>query len=122
MVIAFVVIVAGVSLVIQGWREVHRANREDRFATTGPYAVVRHPQYLGIFVALFGQLIHWPTIPTLVLFPVIVWAYVRLARREEAQMVKRFGAAYREYRQRAPGFVPRTEQWRDLFSRGAVHG
>lgn len=122
MVIAFIVIFAGISLVIQGWREVYRANKEGRFATAGPYAVVRHPQYFGIFVALFGQLIHWPTIPTLVLFPFIVWAYVRLARREEAEMIRRFGPAYREYQEKVPGFIPHAGQWRELFSRGAVYG
>jgi protein-S-isoprenylcysteine O-methyltransferase Ste14 len=122
MILAFIVIFAGISLVIQGWREVYRARRENRFATEGPYAIVRHPQYLGIFVALFGQLIHWPTIPTLVLFPVIVWAYVRLARREERETTAHFGEAYREYQRRVPGFIPGGGQRRELFSRGAVHG
>ena len=122
MIIAFVVIVAGVSLVVQGWREVYRARKESRFATAGPYAVIRHPQYLGIFVALFGQLIHWPTIPTVVLFPVIVWAYVRLARREEREMVAHFGEAYREYQERVPGFIPRAGQWRDLLWPRPAHG
>ena len=122
MIIGFVVIVAGVSLVIQGWREVYRARNEGRFATAGPYAVIRHPQYLGIFVALFGQLIHWPTIPTLVLFPVIVWAYVRLARREEREMVGRFGESYREYQESVPGFIPRAGRWRDLLWPRPAHG
>lgn len=119
---AFVVIFAGISLVIQGWREVYRANSEGRFAASGPYAVIRHPQYMGIFVALFGQLIHWPTLPTLTLFPFIVWAYVRLARREEAAMISRFGEAYREYQERVPGFIPRAGQWRELFAGRAVNG
>lgn len=122
MIIAFVVIVAGVSLVVQAWREVYRARKEDRFATAGPYAVIRHPQYLGIFVALFGQLVHWPTIPTVVLFPVIVWAYVRLARREEREMVGRFGEAYCEYQESVPGFIPRAGQWRDLLWPRPAHG
>src|SRR3546814_19066843 len=54
--------------------------------TDGIYGVVRHPQYTGIFLAVFGQLVHWPTILTLVLAPVIVLAYLHLARREEAQL------------------------------------
>ena len=77
--------------------------------------LVRHPQYTGIFLGLFGQLIHWPTIPTVVLFPIVVWAYVRLARREERQMIERFGDAYEAYRRRVPRFFPRRGQWRRLL-------
>src|SRR6266571_6056415 len=102
----------GLSLLIAGWREVYRAHHEERLATEGLYGVVRHPQYLGIFLALFGQLIHWPTVLTLALFPVIVWVYVRLARREEAQMVRRFGDEYLDYQRRVPMFFPRLRDWK----------
>jgi protein-S-isoprenylcysteine O-methyltransferase Ste14 len=98
---------AGIALLITGWREVYRASRGGCLATEGLYGAVRHPQYLGIFLALFGQLIHWPTVLTLVLFPVIVWVYVRLARREEDQMISRFGEQSLDYRQRVPMFFPR---------------
>ncbi len=106
---------AGISLLIEGWREVYRARREGRLATDRLYGVVRHPQYNGIFLAIFGQLIHWPTIPTLALFPLIVWAYVRLARKEEAQMIARFGDEYLAYRARVPMFFPRRGEWRRLL-------
>ncbi len=105
----------GISLLIEGWREIYRARREGRLATDRLYGVVRHPQYTGIFLAIFGQLIHWPTIPTLVLFPAIVWAYYRLARREEAQMVERFGEEYVAYRRRVPMIWPRRGEWRRLL-------
>src|SRR3546814_8629580 len=79
--------------------------------------VVRHPQYTGIFLAIFGQLVHWPTIPTLALGPVIVLAYVHLARREEAQLIlQRFGDAYLAYRQQVHMFFPR---WRTVRERTA---
>lgn len=115
MVIGYGFLFLGVSLLVEGWREVYRASREGRLATDGLYGVVRHPQYLGIFVALFGELIHWPTIPTLVLFPVVVWAYVRLARREEARMLEKLGDEYRAYQDRVPMFFPRRGQWRRLL-------
>ena len=75
------------------------------------YGLVRHPQYTGIFLAVFGQLVHWPTIPTLVLAPIIVIAYVRLAKREEVRLTEQFGARYAEYRHRVPMFFPR---WHDV--------
>ena len=78
--------------------------------------VVRHPQYTGIFLAIIGQLIHWPTIPTVVLFPVIVWAYYRLAKREEQQMLEKFGTAYVIYCQHVPMFIPRGKDWKHFLS------
>lgn len=115
MLLGYTFVFFGISLLIEGWREVYRARREGRLATDRLYGVVRHPQYTGIFLAIFGQLIHWPTIPTLVLFPAIVWAYARLARREEAQMVERFGDEYLAYRARVPMFFPRRGEWRRLL-------
>ena len=115
MLVGYALVFFGISVLIEGWREVYHASREGRLATDRLYAVVRHPQYTGIFLAVFGQLIHWPTIPTLVLFPVIVWAYYRLAKREEAQMVERFGDEYLTYRRRVPMFFPRRGEWRKFL-------
>lgn len=110
----------GLGLLVEGWREVYRARQQGRLATGGLYRLVRHPQYTGIFLALFGQLVHWPTIITLALFPVIVWTYVRLARREERQMAKQFGGAYEAYRERTPSFFPKWGQWRALWNEARV--
>ena len=114
MLIGYVFVVAGILLLVKGWRQVYVASREGRLATTGIYAVVRHPQYDGILLAVFGQLVHWPTILTLLLAPVIAWAYVRLARKEETRMIEVFGARYRAYQRHVPMFVPR---WRALIER-----
>lgn len=115
MLLGWTFVLFGLSLLSEGWREVYRASREERLVTDGLYGVVRHPQYLGIFLALFGQLIHWPTVLTLALFPAIVWVYVRLARREEAQVLRKFGEEYRAYQQRVPMFLPRWHDWRRLL-------
>ncbi len=109
-------IIVGLLLLIGGWREVYRARREGRMAEKGLYAVIRHPQYSGIILAVFGQIVHWPTVGTLVLFAVIVLVYVRLARREEINMIARFGNAYRDYLQRVPMFFPHQGEWRRLFN------
>lgn len=115
MLLGYSVLFLGIGLLIEGWREVYSANREGRLATDQLYGVVRHPQYLGIFLALFGQIIHWPTIPTVLLFPVIIWAYVRLALKEEAEMIRQFGDAYLAYRHRVPMFIPHLRDWRRLL-------
>jgi protein-S-isoprenylcysteine O-methyltransferase Ste14 len=87
-------------------------------ARGGLYRLVRHPQYTGLFIALFGEgVVHWPTIFSVGVFPIIVLAYTLLARREERQMVARFGDAYRAYRRQVPMFLPRAGQWRNFFDR-----
>lgn len=115
MVLGYAFVFLGIFLLIEGWRELYQARRARRLATDRLYGVIRHPQYLGILLALFGQLVHWPTIPTLVLFPIIMWAYVRLARREEGTMIARFGDKYLDYQRRVPMFVPRLHEWRRLI-------
>ena len=115
MLIGYTFVFLGISLLIEGWREVYIATKEKGLATDKLYAVVRHPQYTGIFLAVFGQLIHWPTIPTVVLFPVIVWAYYRLALREELQMVLQFGSAYETYQRNVPMFFPKEGEWKKLI-------
>lgn len=122
MVIGYTFVFAGLALLAEGWREVYVASREDRLATDGLYRVVRHPQYTGIFLAILGQLIHWPTVLTLLLAPFIVAAYIWLARKEERKMLEQFGEEYREYQRRVPMFFPRWGEWRRLFRSGAPPG
>lgn len=116
MVLGYVFLVVGVLLVVQGWREVHRASREKRLATGGVYSMVRHPQYTGILLALFGEgVIHWPTVLTLALYPVMVLLYVRLAIKEEQELLATFGEEYLVYQRRVPKFFPRWGTWNRLF-------
>lgn len=116
MIIGYSIAFLGIALVTAGWREVYRARRENRLTRQGPYQFARHPQYTGIFLVMFGEgVVHWPTVFSLAAFPIVVIAYYLLARKEERQMVERFGQEYREYRARVPMFLPRREQWRGLW-------
>ena len=98
-------IAAGLALVAVGWAQVFGARRELR--TSGIYGLVRHPQYLGLIVAIIGLIVQWPTIPTLLMAPVLVVMYVRQARREDEDLQARFGDAFTAYASRVPAFVPR---------------
>ena len=110
MLLGYTIVFAGASLVADGWRRIHQARREEKLMTDGIYARVRHPQYTGLFLIVFGEgVVHWPTIVSLAAFPVIVVAYTLLARKEERQMLDKFGDAYREYQRRVPMFIPRLE-------------
>src|SRR5262249_32884469 len=60
MVIGYTIAFFGVMLLIAGWREVYQANRQGWLATRGLYDLMRHSQYTGIFLALFGEgLVHF---------------------------------------------------------------
>ena len=107
---SYVFIGGGFWLIAAAWRRLHEAAQQDRLATTGPYAWVRHPQYDGFLLVMLGFLVQWPTIPMLVMFPILVVVYTRLARAEEREVAARFGAAWREYAARTPGFVPRRRR------------
>ena len=116
MLIGYAIAFLGLFMLAEGWREVYLARREGRMVTDGLYGVVRHPQYTGIFLALFGEgIVHWPTVFSVAMFPLIVWAYVRLARKEEKQMTERFGERYLEYQRRVPMFFPRWGEWPRLW-------
>lgn len=107
MLLGYTIVFAGAGLVADGWRRIHRARQDDRLVTDGVYARVRHPQYTGLFMIVFGEgIVHWPTIFSVLAFPVIVGAYTLLARKEERAMLMKFGDEYREYRDRVPMFVP----------------
>ena len=76
-------------------------------ARDGVYARMRHPQYVAFVLVLTGFLLQWPTLLTLASYPVLVWAYARLARREEKDCLGRFGDEYVRYMQQVPAFIPR---------------
>jgi protein-S-isoprenylcysteine O-methyltransferase Ste14 len=85
----------------------YKAQRNHVLASSGPYARIRHPQYVAFIIIMFGFLLQWPTLVTLLMFPVLVIVYVRLARTEELWALKEFGDTYQRYRARTPSFVPR---------------
>lgn len=105
-----VLIGGGFILLAAAWRVLFAAQQARRLATTGPYASVRHPQYGGFIVIMLGFLLQWPTLLTLVMFPILVWMYVRLARREEREVRAEFGEAYARYAAATPAFFPRLRR------------
>ncbi len=105
MVLSNVLIILGIWLVSAGWERVYQSQGE--LVTDGVYLFMRHPQYTGIFIITLGFMIQWPTLATLLLWPFVIWMYVRLARREERDVLQEFPVQYREYMERTPMFLPR---------------
>jgi protein-S-isoprenylcysteine O-methyltransferase Ste14 len=94
--------VFGFIIMGMGWRKIHSA--QGGLVTDGVYNKVRHPQYVGLFLVSAGLLVQWPTIPTLLSWPILMGVYYKLAKREEREMVMKFGENYLSYKKRVPGF------------------
>jgi len=97
----------GFILLASAWKVLYEAQRQHKLATTGAYARVRHPQYIGFVLIMTGVLLQWPTLVTLAMFPILVFMYARLANREEANMLAQFGDEYRRYVAAVPAFIPK---------------
>ena len=106
---SYVFLGLGFYLLSSAWNVLYHAQRRNALATSGPYARIRHPQYVAFILVLLGFLLQWPTLLTLVMFPVLLVMYGRLATTEEAEMRRRFGAGFDAYAARTPRFLP---SWR----------
>jgi len=106
-ILSFIFIGVGFTLIAAAWRVLYAAQQRGVLAVTGPYAHMRHPQYVGFVLVMLGFLVQWPTLLTLAMFPVLVAMYVNLARAEERDAVAVFGTTYRSYMNKVPAFIPR---------------
>ncbi len=97
----------GFWLLSSAWNVLYHAQRRQRLAVSGVYERMRHPKYVAFVLILFGFLLQWPTLLTLVMFPVLLVMYGRLAVTEEAEMRAQFGGEYERYAARTPRFIPR---------------
>ncbi len=121
MLLGYVFVFLGIGIFFQGWRQVHKARQKKQLVTDGLYRFVRHPQYTGLFIALFGEgIVHWPTLFSVGLFPIIIFAYVMLAKKEEQRVLEEFGEEYLMYQKRVPMFIPRRKDWREFASKSSL--
>ena len=103
---SYILIFFGFALLAKAWKALYAAQRNHQLATAGPYARIRHPQYAGFILIMFGFLLQWPTLITLVMFPILVWMYLRLAHNEERESRATFGKEWEEYAKHTPAFIP----------------
>ena len=100
-----IIMLIGIVLIIVGWKQIF--NAKGGLVTTGIYAHVRNPQYLGMLLLTFGMNVQWLTILSLVLWPLLAVLYYRLAQEEAKIMEEKFGERFREYKRAVPLFIPR---------------
>jgi protein-S-isoprenylcysteine O-methyltransferase Ste14 len=111
MTLAVGVPIAFVGLLVRAWAAGH-IRKNNRLATTGPYAHTRNPLYFGSFLIASGFAIaaHWSLLLLVIAFFVAV--YGPTMERERANVSGRFPEAYAEWEQNVPAFVPRPIPWR----------
>jgi len=109
-----VLIFGGFWLLASAWKVLYHAQRSNRLATSGPYARMRHPQYVGFVLIMTGFLLQWPTLVTLAMYPILAFMYAHLAKGEEAEMLARFGGGYAAYANGTPRFFPKLGALRSI--------
>lgn len=112
-IISYIFILGGLALLVLAWNVLYDAQKTGQLANTGPYAYVRHPQYTAFMLIMVGFLIQWPTILTILMFPILVYVYRRLAFMEEKNVMLDLGDKYLDYASETPAFMPNLSKLRE---------
>ena len=105
-ILSIALIAFGFLLLVNSWGVLYKAQRKHNIASSGPYSYVRHPQYIGFIIIMLGFLLQWLPLLTLVMFPILLIMYLRLAKTEERESLEIFGNKYKEYMEKTPAFIP----------------
>lgn len=99
-----VVVAAG--LLVRAWAAGH-LRRDQPLTTSGPYAYVRHPLYLGSALVLAGFALAGGRLELAVLFGLyFVFLFLPVMRYEERERRERAPEAYARYAERVPTLLP----------------
>lgn len=95
-ILSYAFIIGGIILISASWKILFQATKRKTIAQTGPYKHVRHPQYVGFIIIILGFLMQWPTLPTLIMAPILVAMYIALAKKEEKEVLQKY-PEYKSY-------------------------
>jgi protein-S-isoprenylcysteine O-methyltransferase Ste14 len=103
--------IALLGVLTRAWASGH-IDKNERLATSGPYAHTRNPLYFGSFLiaAGFAVAAHWSLLVAVVAFFLLI--YHPTMKREIANIAERFPEAYSRYATNVPLFFPRPAPWR----------
>jgi protein-S-isoprenylcysteine O-methyltransferase Ste14 len=103
--------IAFIGVVFRAWASGH-IQKNDRLATSGPYAHTRNPLYFGSFLIAVGFAVaaHWSLLLVVVAF--FVFVYAPTMERERANIRSRFPTTFPAYETNVPTFLPRLSPWR----------
>ncbi len=84
--------------------------KPSRLVKSGPYGIVRHPQYMGGIVFIVGWFLIWGGIYSIYLIPLLIVSILLQAFIEEKYMLeKEFGKEYEKYKERVGMFFPKIK-------------
>ncbi|OGV93955.1 isoprenylcysteine carboxyl methyltransferase [Microgenomates group bacterium RIFCSPLOWO2_01_FULL_47_10] len=115
-IISYGLIIGGFSLLGNAWEILYKAQKRQLLAISGIYAYIRHPQYVAFILIIFGFLVQWPTLITLIMAPILIWRYIHLAKLEEREMSKQFSISYTRYQKHTGAFIPLLKQVLQRFA------
>jgi len=79
------------------------------------YSVVRHPVYMGGIILGAAAMIFNFSVYSILFFVIVYLIFKVQIRREERELIERFGDGYAEYREKVPGLYVRPRDFRSLF-------
>lgn len=111
-------IMAGIWFILTGlfiriWANGY-AIKLEKLTTSGPYAFVRHPLYLGTIILTLGFIIMLKLHHIGILFlAIMAMVYYRTIKQEEKMLGQRFQSLYTDYRKNVPAIVPTVFPYRE---------
>ncbi len=105
--LGYALIAAGLTVYSIGlYQLLSHVTKKRTLLTEGLYAVVRHPQYLGIFMWTLGFAISGWRLINYLMWLTLCYSYVLLAEHEETELDKKFGKEYALYKGEVPFMIP----------------
>ncbi|RLL50915.1 isoprenylcysteine carboxylmethyltransferase family protein [Mariprofundus sp. EBB-1] len=110
--IGLAIVVIGEALRIWASGHIHKSAQ---VTSTGPYAMVRHPLYLGHFLIATGFCITGDSLPAFIIVTIAFFIiYMPTWKNEEKNLTEMFGATYSDFMANTPALLPRWN--RSVFS------
>jgi protein-S-isoprenylcysteine O-methyltransferase Ste14 len=113
LVLGFLLVITGFSFSIwaraklgRNWSGDVRIIPDQKLVQDGPYKIVRHPIYAGLFLATFGTAIVLLNATGGLLFIICVIAFIVKSKKEEILMIQKFGTEYEQYKEHVKMLVP----------------
>jgi len=81
-----------------------------KIVTTGPYSIVRHPQYFGWILAHVGISVLLSVWYSMLFTPLLLLLIYLISRKEEEELTREFGREYKDYQKKVPMLIPRSKR------------
>lgn len=81
--------------------------KPEKLMVTGPYAIVRHPQYFGWIIAHVGTSVLLSASYSTFFTPFLLGLIILISKKEEEGLIEEFGDEYKNYKKKVPMLIPK---------------